>query len=270
MIEEGRCVRMLEQKEYDILNGIIKTVYQTTNSQAMRRQVLMDLKKLTGCKFSVFSLGLLRNKIVYLTDSVIVSDFEKEFEDSFIYLSETKYEMSDYASWIFLIPESVVYKDSDLVNDQLRKKTPYYKDYLLASGLPHVAGISIVENGKFLGALTLYKAEKAGDFTEKDLFVLEFLRPHLETRLSTDDLRAGSNKYNISYLLKSNYFMTTREIEILGLVFKGKRNDEVADLLGIAENTVKKHVSHIYEKLEVSSRSQLVQFVLDHDMAHLW
>ena len=76
----------------------------------------------------------------------------KEFEDSFIYLSETKYEMSDYASWIFLIPESVVYKDSDLVNDQLRKKTPYYKDYLLASGLPHVAGISIVENGKFRAA----------------------------------------------------------------------------------------------------------------------
>lgn len=261
---------MLEQKEYDVLNNIIKNVYQTGNSQTMRLQVLEDLKVLTGCKFSVFSLGLLKNKVLYLTDSVIYSDFEKDFEDRFIYLSETQYEMSDYAAWIFQIPESVVYKDSELVNDRLRKKTSYYKDYLAANGLPNVAGISIVEDGVFLGALTLYKAEKDGDFTDKDLFILDFLRPHLETRLSADEHRTTSNKKNVSYMLKSNYHMTSREIEILGLVFKGKRNEEVASLLGIAENTVKKHVSHIYEKLEVSGRSQLVQFVLDNDIAHLW
>lgn len=261
---------MLNQKEYEILNHIIKTIYRSKSSAGMRRQVLSDLKKLIHFRFSVFSLGILRNKKVYLTDSIVNSDFEKDFEDEFLYLSETQFEMSDYASWIFQIPESIVYKDSEIVNDELRKKTPYYKDYLLANNLPHVAGLSIVMDKKFLGALTLYKTERAGDFTKQDLFILDFLKPHLETRLAEDDSRTGNNKKNISYHLKSNYHMTSREMEILGLIFGGKSNEEIAAELMISESTVKKHVSHIYEKLELSRRSQLIQFVLDNDMAHLW
>lgn len=261
---------MLEKKEYEVLNTIIKTIYQSKNSEGMRRQVLNDLKKLIPFQFSVFSLGVLKNKKVYLVDSVLVSDFERSFEERFLYLSETRYDAADYASWIFQIPESVVYKDSQLVNNFLRKKTAYYKDYLLANDLPHVAGISIVHKEKFLGALTLYKTKKRGDFSEKDLFVLDFLRPHLETRLADDDSMTENNKKNISYLLRSNYHMTSREIEITGLIFKGMKNEEIADQLAIAENTVKKHVSHVYDKLGVNGRPQLIQFILDNDMAHLW
>lgn len=260
----------LTEREVDILNHIIRLIYQVKNSETMRKQVLTELKKLIVFKFSVFSLGVLRNKTVYLVDCVTVSDFEKSFEEQFVYLSESTYDESDYASWIFQIPETVVYRDSDVVNDALRRKTSYYKEYLLANDLPNVAGISIVSEGRFLGALTLYKTEKDGDFTEREMFILDFLKTHFETRLAQDDLQMGSNKKNISYLLKSNYKMTSREIEILGLVFKGKSNGEIAELLVISANTVKKHLSHIYEKTGLSTRSQLVQFVLDNDIAHLW
>ena len=261
---------MLNQKEYEILNRMIKNIYHIKGSGRMRQEVLLDLKKLIGFRFSVFSLGILKNKRVYLTDSIVNSDFEKDFEDEFLSLSETQYEVSDYAAWIFQIPESIVYKDSEIVNDELRKKTPYYKDYLYAHHLPHVAGISIVSDERFMGALTLYKTERAGDFTEKDLFILDFLRPHLETRLAEDDSETGKNKKNISYLLKSKYHMTSREIEILGLIFTGESNEDIAEKLMIAESTVKKHVSHIYEKLDCTGRSHLIQFVLKHDIGHLW
>jgi DNA-binding NarL/FixJ family response regulator len=52
--------------------------------------------------------------------------------------------------------------------------------------------------------------------------------------------------------------LTTRETEILTLVAKGFSVAEVGELLGIAARTVTTHVQHIYQKLEVSSRSQAV------------
>lgn len=260
---------MLQKKEYDVLNGIIKDVYQIKNSNTMREKVLRGLKNLIDFKFSVFSLGLRRNKVSYLVDSVVVSDFEKAFEDRFINLSESQYEISDYATWLFQIPESIVYKDSEIVNDELRRKTYYYKDYLLPNDLPNIAGISIANERTFLGAMTLYKSQKVGDFNEKDMFILNFLLPHLEARLSDDEQDTANNRKNISYLLKNNYGMTSREVEIIGQVFHGKTNEEIALELVISSNTVKKHLSHIYEKLGLSNRSQLVQFLLDHEISDI-
>ncbi len=50
--------------------------------------------------------------------------------------------------------------------------------------------------------------------------------------------------------------LTTRELEILGLIAAGRRNQEIAAELFVTLDTVKKHVSHIYTKLGVSSRTE--------------
>lgn len=49
--------------------------------------------------------------------------------------------------------------------------------------------------------------------------------------------------------------LTLREKEILGLVAKGLSNKSVAENLGIAEGTVKVHISNILGKLNASSRT---------------
>ena len=56
--------------------------------------------------------------------------------------------------------------------------------------------------------------------------------------------------------LKLGPAITLREREILALVAKGRANKEIAAELGIAEDTVKRHVSNILQKLEVSDRAQ--------------
>jgi DNA-binding NarL/FixJ family response regulator len=50
--------------------------------------------------------------------------------------------------------------------------------------------------------------------------------------------------------------ITPREKEILTLVSRGRANKEIAAQLGIAEDTVKQHVSRILQKLRVSDRAQ--------------
>ncbi len=50
--------------------------------------------------------------------------------------------------------------------------------------------------------------------------------------------------------------LTRREWEIAWLVYRGYSNREIAEEFCIAESTVKKHTSHIYEKLQVSGRKE--------------
>ena len=55
--------------------------------------------------------------------------------------------------------------------------------------------------------------------------------------------------------------LTPREREIAGLVAQGIRYSEVARKLEISEQTVKNHVRHVFDKLEVTNRLQLALFV---------
>ena len=50
--------------------------------------------------------------------------------------------------------------------------------------------------------------------------------------------------------------VTPRELEILTLITRGKANKEIAADLGIAEDTVKQHVSRLLQKLGVNDRAQ--------------
>lgn len=50
--------------------------------------------------------------------------------------------------------------------------------------------------------------------------------------------------------------LNRREREVLALVAKGRRNKAIATELGVAESTVKFHVSALLHKLEVSSRGE--------------
>ena len=50
--------------------------------------------------------------------------------------------------------------------------------------------------------------------------------------------------------------ITLREREILALIAQGRANKEIAAALSISEDTVKRHVSHILEKLNVHDRAE--------------
>ncbi len=52
--------------------------------------------------------------------------------------------------------------------------------------------------------------------------------------------------------------LTEREQAILNLIAKGLSNKEIASHLFISENTVKTHISNLFQKLEVSDRTQAV------------
>ena len=56
--------------------------------------------------------------------------------------------------------------------------------------------------------------------------------------------------------------LTGREREVTRLVAEGMRNEEIASKLGISEHTARNYLSHIFEKLGLSSRVELALYAL--------
>lgn len=63
--------------------------------------------------------------------------------------------------------------------------------------------------------------------------------------------------------MADNTELTTRETEILALIAEGKSNKEIAAELVISINTVKVHVSNIFQKIEVSSRTEATLYAIE-------
>ena len=53
--------------------------------------------------------------------------------------------------------------------------------------------------------------------------------------------------------------ITPRELEILELIAQGLSNKEIADRVFVSENTVKTHLSRVFDKLGARRRTQAVQ-----------
>ena len=58
--------------------------------------------------------------------------------------------------------------------------------------------------------------------------------------------------------MKSNRFLTTRELEIFELLVKKYDTDMIAEKLHISSKTVRNHISNVIQKLDVKGRSQAI------------
>jgi two-component system, NarL family, nitrate/nitrite response regulator NarL len=63
-----------------------------------------------------------------------------------------------------------------------------------------------------------------------------------------------------------NYGLTLREMDVVKAVVSGHPNKEIASRLSISEQTVKHHITSVFDKLGVYNRLELTLFVLHHGM----
>lgn len=63
--------------------------------------------------------------------------------------------------------------------------------------------------------------------------------------------------------------LTEREQEVTVLIGLGKSNDEIANQLVLSKRTVEKHIAHIFAKLGLNNRAQIVRWVIDQGLISL-
>ena len=63
--------------------------------------------------------------------------------------------------------------------------------------------------------------------------------------------------------------LTGRELEMIALIVKGRRNKEIATQLGITEETAKAHVKNIRAKLGVTDKMSIIPIAVRRGIVHL-
>jgi DNA-binding CsgD family transcriptional regulator len=92
-----------------------------------------------------------------------------------------------------------------------------------------------------------------------NLFPFFWIKQYLQKYWSVSPLVI--DKANLDEIY-DKHGISQRERDIAGLLMQGKSNKEIADSLYIAPNTVKNHIHSLFQKLQVKSRLQLVNFFL--------
>lgn len=132
---------------------------------------------------------------------------------------------------------------SDFATFREVKRTGYYNEMLrYLSGWRDQAAIAIRLPKSILG----FGLNRDRTFSDEELLVLELLHPHLERAL----------RRCTQYLsLATERPLTVRQREVLHWVAEGKRDQEIALILRIAERTVEQHVRTCLSKLGVETRA---------------
>lgn len=65
---------------------------------------------------------------------------------------------------------------------------------------------------------------------------------------------------------QKTFNLTRREVEVIRCIVDGCSNREIAAQFGLSEETVKRHLSNIFDKLGVSTRLELAMYAMSHQL----
>ena len=259
---------MILKNDMMMLNDIIYKIYTIKDFDTMRSSVLSSLKLLVPYEVATFSLAKPDTAPVYeLTDPVCDGLEEGRWEHY------EKCQDMDYTRWTFSAPIAKAYRESDLMSDEDRVKTPYYQNILKPTNVHYSAILTIVHNGRFYGCIDIFRSRASGDFSDEEMLMLDMLKDHLSYRLASekgfenDDASAASahpkngRHYPGRDQLINIYDLTNREAEITLLLLNGMGREEIAEELSISLNTLKKHTSHIYRKTGAKGYRELIKIM---------
>ena len=151
------------------------------------------------------------------------------------------------ANHYFKTRQSTVLFRSQIVADRDWVRTPYYNEFHRPLGIKDI-GVIFLKTP--LNNVVGLCCGRGRNFTERDTRPFHSLH-HILGGLPMF-LSLASNPLSPQNLLLAS--LTTREREILYWLREGKRNSEIATILGLSPHTVRHYLEKIYSKIGVETR----------------
>ncbi|MEY8352692.1 LuxR C-terminal-related transcriptional regulator [Lachnospiraceae bacterium 54-53] len=248
-------MEMLRETEWLTINKVLLGMYDICSIDAFAARVLRICRMIIPYSKGYFIVFDEKENIAGGHSSFL--EMEKKIYENYI----NSYYEKDYMKYIFDISgHSVTYRDTDIMEESYRRKTEFYREFLRPNNIPYGAGIVLRREGKNIGILNYFRSDLLGDFSDKDMFILDVLKEHLSHmlyRLMEQEKNRERDKALDLGRLAVFYSLSEREKEVLEHILEGRSNAETGILMSISLSTVKKHVYHIFSKMNVSTRTQL-------------
>lgn len=168
--------------------------------------------------------------------------------------------------------ERGVHRLRELAPDRF-EASDYYHHYYRALGLGDEVGLFTRVAPDVVLVVSLGFRRDGATLTRRGLQALRHVAPVLEVLLGEywhwqggqfQARLAAQAPVEAAFASFGRELLTAREQEIVRLLLAGHSTKSAARELGISDGTVKVHRKHLYQRLDVSSQSQLFRLFLDH------
>jgi DNA-binding NarL/FixJ family response regulator len=132
-----------------------------------------------------------------------------------------------------------------------------YMAFLRDGGVGDYVVMYLRVSGTVAAAISLVRSAVRPQFTRREAVTLRRIQPLMQHAYAAAVTPTASGARRV--LRDSG--LSEREAEVAELVGRGASNADIARTLHVSEATVKTHLSHIYSKVGVTSRTQLAILV---------
>lgn len=245
----------LKETEWLTINKVLLEVHDIATMDIFSNRVLRICRMLIPYTKGYFIIFNEEEKIDKDHSSVI--DMDPRIYDLYI----DSYYDQDYMKYTMDISNhTITYRDTDIMEENIRCKTEFYCKFLKPNDIPYGAGIVLRRNGKNIGIINFFRNSRLGDFSNKDMFILDVLKEHLShilsRQLASEKKPVKNQEYNMEKAIRL-YGLSKREGEVLKYLLEGLSNAQIAENMNISLSTVKKHVYKIFLKMQINTRAQL-------------
>ncbi|MCC2865145.1 helix-turn-helix transcriptional regulator [Anaerovorax odorimutans] len=247
----------IEKNELGIISRIIYMIHTMEDLDEMRLAFLKLLQVLIPYGIATFVLS--SNTGEYkLERPVTVNGGDVEILSNYL----ERFKHDDYSRWIFFAKESMTYRETDLLSEETRTNTKFFKEVYSGANIHYSAQISLAHREEFLGVVSIYRMKGTPDFSDKEMYMLDQLKKHLSFRLYKEiEKNYGEGMAASVEMLAAEYGLTHRENEILKLLLAEVPTEEIIEKLCISLHTLKKHKSNLYKKLHISGKWELYKLL---------
>lgn len=242
---------MLSQSQWLAINGLILLIYQTEDLKMMRRYFLDAMGLIVPYdKAGFYLFSEEANGKIIMQQPVC-----KNLSDAVVKEYEQLINSDISARRVINLRRTTAYRSSDLI----QPARGCSENFIEMNQEFWYSGIIMNDKERLLGEMILYRNKKKANFSDTEVEVLDVVKEHLALRLLHENPREDISDIRVSPLAELGF--TERECEIAELLTQQFSIKEISAKLVISPYTTKKHISHIYGKLQVKNRLQFLDVV---------
>jgi DNA-binding CsgD family transcriptional regulator len=139
-------------------------------------------------------------------------------------------------------------------------RTEFFNDFLMKDGLYWGVNVYAWDRDQNIGDMRIWRSKRRDDFDDTAMTLLRLIQPAFTTALKRSRSSSTTGNIVLSTSQPSQTdCLSERERQILALIALGWPDKEIARRLNIGFTTVRTHITHIFRKLGVDNRVQLVR-----------